>query len=117
MNKKRVYQISQEVKKSLSDIIQNKVKDPRIPEIISVSHVEVTNDLSFAKVHISIFSTDVEMDEVLEGLNNAKGFIKKELSKSVKLRAMPDLIFIGDESIELGIKMAKLIDEVNNGDK
>lgn len=117
MNKKRTHQISEEVKKSLSDIIQHKVKDPRIPEIISVSHVEVTNDLSFAKVYISILSNDKTPEEVLKGLNKAKGFIKKELSKSVKLRAMPDLIFISDDSIELGIKMSKLIDEVNYGDR
>ena len=49
MNKKRIQQISEEVRRSLSDIVQNKVKDPRIPEIISISHVEVTNDLSLLK--------------------------------------------------------------------
>lgn len=114
MNIKRTHQISEEVRKSLSEIISHKVKDPRIPEFISVSRVEVTNDLSFAKVYISIFASDKNPEDVIEGLNKAKGFIKKELGRTVKLRAMPELIFIMDDSIEVGMKMSKLIDEVNN---
>lgn len=117
MNKKRVQQISEEVRKSLSDIVQNKVKDPRIPELLSISHVDVTNDLSFAKVYVSVFGTETQKEDAIKGLNSAKGFIKKELGRQVKLRAMPELIFIEDESIEKGLEMTKLIEEVNNGDK
>lgn len=116
MNIKRVHQISEEVRRALSDIVQNKVKDPRIPTIISISHVDVTNDLSFAKVYVSVFGTDEQREEAIEGLNSAKGFIKKELGRIVKLRAMPELIFVSDESIEKGIKMIHLIDEVNHGE-
>lgn len=117
MNKKRIQQISEEVRRSLSDIVQMKLKDPRIPDIISISHVDVTNDLSFAKVYVSTLGSDKQREEAVEGLNSAKGFLKKELGRSVKLRAMPELIFVEDDSIERGIKMAKLINEVNNGDK
>ena len=117
MNKKRVQQISEEVRRCLADIVQNKLKDPRIPDIISVSHVDVTNDLSFAKVYISVFGSEKEQEDAIEGLNSAKGFLKKELGRSVKLRAMPELIFVADDSIERGVKMAKLINEVNHGDK
>lgn len=116
MNIKRVHQISEEVRRALSDIVQNKVKDPRIPTIISISHVDVTNDLSFAKVYVSVFGTDEQREEAIEGLNSAKGFIKKELGRIVKLRAMPELIFVSDESIEKGIKIIHLIDEVNHGE-
>ncbi|MDU3751210.1 MAG: 30S ribosome-binding factor RbfA, partial [Peptoniphilus rhinitidis] len=56
-------------------------------------------------------------DEAIEGLNSAKGFIKKELSKKIKLRAMPELIFIKDDSIEKSLELDKLIDEVNHGDE
>lgn len=114
MNSKRIHQISEEVKRSLSDIIQNRLKDPRIPMMTSVSYVEVTGDLSYAKVFISVLGTDLEREKAIKGLNSAKGFIKKELGRDVKMRAMPELIFISDDSIERGIEMSNLIDEVNH---
>ena len=117
MNSKRINRISEEVKRTISDIVQNELKDPRIPSITSISHVEVTNDLSYAKVYVSVLGNDFDRDEAIEGLNSAKGFIKKELSKKIKLRAMPELIFIKDDSIEKSIELDKLIDEVNHGDE
>lgn len=116
MNSKRINRISEEVKRTISDIVQNELKDPRIPSITSISHVEVTNDLSYAKVYVSVLGNDFDRDEAIEGLNSAKGFIKKELSKKIKLRAMPELIFIKDDSIEKSLELDKLIDEVNHGD-
>lgn len=115
MNSKRVYQISEEVRKAISEIIQNKIKDPRIPEIISVSAVEVTNDLSYARVYISVLGTDEEKKAALEGLESAKGFIKKELGHMVKLRVMPELLFYLDESVDRYLELDKLINEVNHG--
>ncbi|MBS6609989.1 MULTISPECIES: 30S ribosome-binding factor RbfA [Peptoniphilus] len=117
MNSKRINRISEEVKRTISDIVQNELKDPRIPSITSISHVEVTNDLSYAKVYVSVLGNDFDRDEAIEGLNSAKGFIKKELSKKIKLRAMPELIFIKDDSIEKSLELDKLIDEVNHGDE
>ena len=117
MNSKRINRISEEVKRTISDIVQNELKDPRIPSITSISHVEVTNDLSYANVYVSVLGNDFDRDEAIEGLNSAKGFIKKELSKKIKLRAMPELIFIKDESIEKALELDKLIDEVNHGDE
>lgn len=115
MNPKRTQQISEEVRRAISDIVQNKLKDPRVPDIVSISRVDVTNDLSFAKVYISLFTNNFE--EAMEGINSSKGFIKKELSRMVKLRAMPELIFIHDDSIEKGMALDKLIYEVNNAEK
>ena len=117
MNSKRINRISEEVKRTISDIVQNELKDPRIPSITSISHVEVTNDLSYAKVYVSVLGNDFDRDEAIEGLNSAKGFIKKELSKKIKWRAMPELIFIKDDSIEKSLELDKLIDEVNHGDE
>ena len=117
MNSKRINRISEEVKRTISDIVQNELKDPRIPSITSISHVEVTNDLSYAKVYVSVLGNDFDRDEAIEGLNSAKGFIKKELSNKIKLRAMPELIFIKDDSIEKSLELDKLIDEVNHGDE
>ena len=117
MNSERINRISEEVKRTISDIVQNELKDPRIPSITSISHVEVTNDLSYANVYVSVLGNDFDRDEAIEGLNSAKGFIKKELSKKIKLRAMPELIFIKDDSIEKALELDKLIDEVNHGDE
>lgn len=117
MDNKRINKISEEVRRCLSEIIQNKIKDPRIPTLTSVSYTEVTRDLSFAKVYVSVFGDENIKKQALEGLESAKGFIKKELAKEVKLRIMPELIFINDDSIENGLKMDKLIAEVNHGKK
>lgn len=115
MREKRVQRIGEELRRVLSDIIRSKIKDPRIPEIISVTNVLVTNDLSFAKIFVEIMGTKEEQEAALEGLNSAKGFIKKEISSEVKLRQMPELIFILDETLDINLKMEKLIEEVNHG--
>ncbi len=115
MREKRVQRIGEELRRVISDIIRSKIKDPRIPEIISVTNVLVTNDLSFAKIFVEIMGTKEEQEAALEGLNSAKGFIKKEISSEVKLRQMPELIFILDETLDINSKMEKLIEEVNHG--
>lgn len=115
MREKRVQRIGEELRRVISDIIRSKIKDPRIPEIISVTNVIVTNDLSFAKIFVEIMGTKEEQEEALEGLNSAKGFIKKEISTEVKLRQMPELIFIIDETLDINQKMEKLIEEVKHG--
>lgn len=114
MDNKRINRISEEVRRVISKIIQNDIKDPRISPITSVSHVEVTRDLSFAKIFISILGDEEEKQSTIEGLESAKGYIKKELGREVKLRAMPELIFILDDSIERSMEMTKLINEVNH---
>ena len=96
-----------------TEIIQNKIKDPRIPELVSVSFVDVTRDLSFANIGISIFGNEKAKQDTIEGLNSAKGFVKKELSRRLKLRVMPELIFMLDDSIEKGIEMQKIINEIH----
>ncbi len=115
MREKRVQRIGEELRRVISDIIRSKIKDPRIPEIISVTNVIVTNDLSFAKIFVEIMGTKEEQEEALEGLNSAKGFIKKEISTEVKLRQMPELIFILDETLDINQKMEELIEEVKHG--
>lgn len=115
MREKRVQRIGEELRRVISDIIRSKIKDPRVPEIISVTNVLVTNDLSFAKIFVEIMGTKEEQEAALEGLNSAKGFIKKEISSEVKLRQMPELIFRLDETLDINLKMEKLIEEVNHG--
>lgn len=117
MNNKRIKRISEEVKKVVSQLLYNGLKDPRIKEMTSITNVEVTKDLSYAKVYVSVLGDENEKKETIEGLNSAKGFIRKEISSNIDLRYTPEPIFYLDESIEQGIYMSKLIDEVNKKEK
>jgi ribosome-binding factor A len=109
--------INEEVKRELSDIIRNKVKDPRIDMMTSVTSVEVAPDLKTCKVYISVLGDEEKRDKTMEGLLSSKGFIRHELARTVNLRNTPEITFIADESIEYGVKMSKLIDEVAEEDK
>ncbi|MCG8542523.1 MAG: 30S ribosome-binding factor RbfA [Clostridia bacterium] len=91
----------------------NELKDPRVPKLLSVTHVETTSDLRFANIYISTFDTESDNHEVIDALNNAKGFIRKELGKHLKLRYTPEPIFKQDNSIKQGAYMNKLIKKVN----
>ena len=117
MNKKRINRISEEVKKVVSQLLANGLKDPRINTMTSVTNVEVTSDLSFAKIYVSILGDDAEKKETIEGLNSAKGYIRKEISSNISLRHSPEPVFYLDESIEQAIYMSQLIDSVSKKDK
>lgn len=92
----------------------NELKDPRISKLTSITHVETTGDLRYANIYVSTFGKDSDNhDETIEALNNAKGFIRKELGKHLKLRYTPEPIFKSDDSIKQGVYMSKLIENVN----
>lgn len=117
MDDKRIKRISEEVKRVVSDIISNELKDPRISPMTSLTHVEVTRDLRFAKIYISVLGNEVEKNETIEGLENAKGFIRREIGNRIKLRYVPEPTFSLDNSIEQSIYISKLIDKVNREDE
>lgn len=103
--------INEEVKRELSSIVRE-LKDPRIPELISVTAVEVTPDLKFCKAYVSLFGRE-DTKEILKALNNSAGFVRRELSSRVKLRHTPQITFVFDNSIEHGAKMLKIIGGLN----
>lgn len=106
--------VNSEVQRELSQIIREEVKDPRVHPMTSVMGVEVTPDLKYAKVFISVFGNDEEKETTMEGLKKSASFIRGQLAKRINLRNTPELTFILDNSIEYGVKMSKRIDEVNN---
>jgi ribosome-binding factor A len=114
MANRRNNRLSGEMKRAISEIIRNDVKDPRISELMSVTDVNVTEDLKFAKVFISDYH---DVETTLTALESAKGFIRKEIGKKVKIRIIPELIFIKDDSIEKGLYMQSLIDKVIKDEK
>ena len=117
MDNKRINRISEEVKRVVSGVISNDLKDPRISPLTSITYVEVTRDLRYAKIYVSVLGNEKDKKETLEGLENAKGFIRREIGNRINLRYVPEPIFNLDDSIEQGIYISKLIDKVNREDE
>lgn len=116
MSKHRIDRISEEVKREISEIIRQELKDPRIAMMCSVVAAEVTPDLRYAKVYISVLGSEEEKEATLKGLHNAAGYIRKELGNRVKLRHSPEVSFVLDKSIEHGAHIMKLLHDVKQQD-
>ena len=108
--------INMEVQRELSEIIRGGVKDPRIHPMTTVVSAEVTPDLKFCKVYISVLGSEEAGKETIQGLKSAEGYIRRELARRVNLRNTPKLQFIFDQSIEYGVNMSHLIDQVAKAD-
>ena len=108
--------INGEVQRELSNIIRE-LKDPRVGIMTSVTAVEVKPDLKYCKSYISVLGDDETKAETLAGLKSAAGFIRRELARTVNLRNTPEIKFIMDESIEYGMRMSKLIDDVRKNEE
>ena len=108
--------INGEVLKELSNIIRSEIKDPRINPMTSVVAVEVAPDLKTCKAYISVLGDEKSQKDTVTGLKSAEGYIRRQLAKTVNLRNTPEIRFILDQSIEYGINMSKLIDEVTEHD-
>jgi ribosome-binding factor A len=107
----RQNRIAGEMRKEIADIIRNSIKDPRIPDLVSVIAVRVTKDLSYAKVYISVFGSEDEKNDAMTALKNASGFVRREIGQRIKLRYTPEILFLPDDSIEQGIYINNLINE------
>lgn len=111
--------INGEVQKVLAEVIRGEIKDPRISPLTSVIAVEVAPDLKTCKAWISVYGDEKAQADTLAGLKSAEGYIKNQLARKINLRNTPEIRFVVDQSIAYGVKMSKLIDEVNHpeGDK
>ena len=107
-NYSRTDRVSEEVKRELSSVIRE-LKDPRIPQMISVVSVRVTKDLKYAKANISVYGDEKTKKDAFAALKSAGGFIRKEISRRLNLRQTPEFTFIEDDSIEYGAHIQKLM--------
>ena len=107
--------INGEVLKELSRIISREIKDPRISPMTSVVSVEVTPDLKYCKAYISVLGDEKAQADTIRGLQSAEGYIRRELAHSLNLRNTPEIRFVLDQSIEYGVNMTRLINEVTAG--
>ena len=109
--------INGEVQRELANIIRGGIKDPRISPLTSVVAVEVAPDLKTCKAYISVLGASEAQKATLAGLKSAEGYIRRELAHTVNLRNTPEIRFILDQSIEYGVHMSKIIDEVTAKDE
>ena len=112
MGQHRAIRVAEEIRKEVSQMIGSQLKDPRIG-FVTITSVEVTNDLRHAKIFLSTLGSEEARKETFTALNKAKGFVRTELSGRLKLRCTPELVFVFDESVEHGAKILKLLNEVN----
>lgn len=103
--------ISEEIRKELSDMFRNQIKDPRFPEFVSVTAVRVTRDLRYAKAYISVYGDEEQKSNALTILTNASGFIRHEIGRRISMRYTPEFTFILDDSIEKGMELRRFIEE------
>lgn len=107
--------INEEVHRELSNIIRGEIKDPRVSSLCSVVAVEVAPDLKTAKAYISVLGDEKARLIPMEGLRSSAGYIRKLLASNINLRNTPEIQFILDQSIEYGVRMSKMIDDLNQG--
>lgn len=102
--------INEEVRREVSNIIRDELKDPRMTAMVSVTSVKVTKDLGYAKVFVSIFGkNEEEKKNTFEALKRSSGYIRKEIGIRINLRHNPQIIFEIDESIDNGLKIEELL--------
>jgi ribosome-binding factor A len=111
MQGKRIERVNQLIKEEISTVLQRELKDPRIG-FITVTDVEVTKDLSLAKVYVSVFGSEEEWRASLAALESAKGFIRKWLQHHLKLRVIPSLLFRPDRSMAQAAHIQGLLAEL-----
>ena len=108
--------INGEVQTVLSEIIRGEIKDPRISPLTSVVSVSVAPDLKTCKAFISVLGNEEAQENTMAGLKSAVGYVRRQLAKELNLRNTPEITFVLDQSIEYGVNMSKMIDDVVSKD-
>lgn len=108
--------INSDVQRVISHIIEFEIKDPRVNSLVSVVKCDVTNDLKECKCYISVLGYEEAGKSTIDGLNSAKGFVRKRLAESLNMRYTPEITFVLDRSIEYGVMMSKKIDDIMKGE-
>lgn len=113
----RIDRIKEEIKRELTSVIRT-IKDPRVDSMVSVVSVDVTKDLKFAKVFVSVMGDEKTKKDSILGLNSAQGYVRREIANRLNIRNTPQFKFVLDNSVEYGIHINELISKLNSeGDK
>ena len=108
MSYNRIDRISEEVRREVDRIIREDLNDPRIAGTFSVTHADVTRDLRYAKIYVSVLEDD-KREGMMAALKKAAGFIRRELGRNIIIRYSPELTFVSDENIAYGVHIAKVL--------
>jgi ribosome-binding factor A len=109
---RRTERLNYLIRQEISELIRREIKDPRLGCFLTVTRVDTSPDLSYAKIYISVMGSDDEKSKAMDGLSSASGFLYRELRERLSLRHTPQLIFCKDDSIEKGAQILHLMNEV-----
>lgn len=115
MASNRIGRINEEIQRELSDLIRG-LKDPRVQTMLSITRVDTTSDLRYAKVHVSVLEESRE-NEAMKGLRSAGGWLRRELGQKLQLRYTPELVFELDDSLKYGAHMYDLLSRLSAQEK
>jgi ribosome-binding factor A len=107
----RIDRISEEVRREVDAIVREQLHDPRVKGTFSLTRADVTRDLRYAKIYVSILE-EADREPMMAALKNAAGFVRHELGKRMIIRYAPEIIFVSDHNIEYGVHIAALLREV-----
>ncbi len=110
---RRIERINSQLRSEISKMILTDIKDPRISSLVSITRVETTGDMSYAKVFVSVYGSDTDKRNTLKAMSSARGFIQNELLHRLAIRRPPSLSFRLDETIEQGNEILELLDSLD----
>lgn len=116
MSEHRAERLAELIKEELSELLQREIKDPRIG-FASITRVNVSRDMSHVKIYVSILGDEHQQQDTMKGLESAKGFIRSELGKRIRLRHTPELHFVADTSLEEGARILSLLNQIQHSEK
>ncbi len=110
----RIERINNLIRQEISELLQREIKDPRLSHFVAVTAVSTSADMKRAKVFVSCISSKEEREEMLDALAAASGFLRRALTKQLRLRRIPELSFHWDDSIERGDRLLRLMDQIDS---
>jgi ribosome-binding factor A len=112
----RPERVAHMIRREMADILESRMRDPRVSRWVSVTDVEVTSDLSFARIYVSVLPEGAERDATLAALEGAAGFVRRELASRLGLREVPEIRFVADTSIERGSRVEEILKKLERGE-
>jgi len=112
----RIKRLEEDLKRILSDIIRNELKDPGLSRMVTISNLTLTRDLKHAKIYLSIYGNEEEIKNTLAILEKSTGYLRKEIGKRIRIRYAPELHFELDKSIEYGIRITEIINKIKGAE-
>lgn len=113
---KRSEKVAEVIHETVSELLVKGLKDPRIG-FVTITSVKMTDDLHLARIYFSVMGTDEEKKATKSGLNSARGFIRRELGKNLRMRYVPDVVFEYDQTIEKASRIETLLREISQAEK